>query len=158
MTTTSETAPTQPTQTLPDTSASDGNVVKLPAAPEKDQNEVVKFVKEHPVITIAGGLALGALAAALIPGRNRRYIARRSSAIADTITAASMSLASQAMSKAELAGAEISDTASKMASRANRIGHNAGDRVSRMIPSRRPKTLSEKLAYRAGKISNKLHR
>ena len=139
--------------------AKDNNIVRLPAAASNlAENRGVQFVKDHPVLTIAGGLAVGALAAALIPRRNREYVSRRTSALADAVTTASLALASQALEKAEAAGAGVSHQAHRLAERAGRMGERAASSAHALLPQSRPKSFGEKLTARADKLRRRLHR
>jgi len=115
------------------------DIVALPGAPAQNQDKnALDFVKQHPVLTVAGGLAVGALAAALIPRRNRVYVGRQSSAFADAIGTATLALATQALQKAEAARNEITDRAGTLADHAGKLGEKAGEK--------------------AGEIKDKLHR
>jgi hypothetical protein len=151
--------------------AEETNVVSLPAPPkDRPHRKVARFVHEHPVMTIAGGLAAGALAAAFIPKRNRAYIAKRTSAWADAVSAATVALAQQALEKAEAASSQVRNQADALAGRAGdigqaardsveRIGGAAADKAQRLLGRTQPEpTLGERLVSRAGKIFGRLHR
>lgn len=121
---------TQSTNELSEQPADTGtDIVQLPtaSAPPAKENAALDFVKQHPVLTVASGLAVGALAAALIPRRNRVYVTRRSSAFADAIGTASLALATQALQKAEAARGDIRDRAGALADHAGKIGEKAGE-------------------------------
>ncbi len=94
----------QPTQQTKQT-----NVVPLPHkdASLSPQGRALAFTREHPVMTIAGALAVGAVAAALIPQRNRRYVARQSSMLADAIAAAGATIAHQALASLDTASSGV---------------------------------------------------
>jgi len=93
----------------------EGDSGDQPVLPTADQQPIhqqaAQFARQHPVITVAGGLAIGALAAALIPDRNRKYIARQSSQLAEAITATGAAIAQQAASQASSAGSTLRDQA-----------------------------------------------
>ncbi|MDG2004253.1 MAG: hypothetical protein P8J20_13065 [Novosphingobium sp.] len=86
------------------------------------QLPIARFVNEHPGMTIAGGIALGVLAAALLPKRSRKYVTEKSSAMADAVSAAGLMLYREAVDRAGAAGDGIRDIA-------DRVG-NAGDEKS----------------------------
>lgn len=148
-----------------------GNVVALPSAPkEKAHNKVADFVHEHPLMTVAGGLAVGALAAALLPKRNRAYIAKRTSLWADAISAASVAIAQQALQRAEAASSQVQNHADALAGHAEhlgqaaigkveKIGEAASDKAHSLLGRPRPEpTLAEKIVAIAGELKDKLHR
>jgi hypothetical protein len=83
------------------------------AGEDRNRHPIARFVEEHPALTIAGGLALGALAAALLPRRNRALVAEKSSELAEAIGAASLMLYQQALDRAESAGEGIRDIAER---------------------------------------------
>ncbi len=148
------------------------NVVALPQKDEmaRAHSKAVAFVREHPVMTLAGGLAFGAVAAALIPRRNRRYVARQGSAIADVIAAASASIAQQALTSFDTASASVRRGAHTVASRAgdarevviDRAGDAAQaayDRAQALLGRKpAPPTLGERIAARAGEIAGRLRK
>lgn len=153
------------------TEAAGTNVVALPTKeePATPQAKVVAFVREHPVMTIAGGLAVGAVAAALVPRRNRRYVARQSSMLADAIAAASATIAQQALASLDTASTGVRRGASAVASRAESAGdavadkasgaaHAAYDRAQALLRRKPAPTLGERIAARAGEIAGRLGR
>ena len=153
------------------TEAAGTNVVALPTKeePTTPQAKVVAFVREHPVMTIAGGLAVGAVAAALVPRRNRRYVARQSSMLADAIAAASATIAQQALASLDTASTGVRRGASAVASRAESAGdavadkasgaaHAAYDRAQALLRRKPAPTLGERIAARAGEIAGRLGR
>jgi hypothetical protein len=81
---------------------------------EGQERPIARFVHEHPAMVIAGGLAIGALAAALIPRRNREFVAEKSSALADAVSAAGLMLYREAMDRADAAGEGIRGIAERL--------------------------------------------
>lgn len=147
------------------------NVVSLPAVPkEPPHRKVAQFVHEHPVLTIAGGIAAGALAAALIPKRNRDMVTKRASVWADAVSAATAAIAQQALERAEAASSQVRNQADAFAERASDLGHSAKNRIEGvskaaaskaqgLIDRSRPEPgLAEKLSAKAAKIIGGLHR
>lgn len=161
MTTSEETGRDSGTQT---------NVVLLPQAPgpQDVRTRTSAFVREHPVLFIAGGLAAGAVAAALIPRRNRRYVARQGSLLAEAIAAAGAAIAQQALTTLDSASTTVRDRAQVIASRAeeasetvlgksDRARHAAYDRTLALLGRKRPApTLARKFANRASKLAGRL--
>ncbi len=154
-----------------DTAATRNNVVPL-AQPEQQQpahRKVTSFVQQHPIATIAGGLAIGAIAAALIPRRNRTYVAGKTSAWAGAVSAASAAIAQQAISQIEAAASGARSQSHSLSERAQRVGHSALDRAeqaghsslerARALLSRIPETgISEKVTDTTEKLKRRLHR
>ena len=85
------------------------------------KDKFVAFAQEHPLATVAGGLALGVLVASLFPGPRRaaRAGGARAAGLAAIGGEMLLALATQALSKAGEAGET-----------ARRAGHEAGDRLS----------------------------
>lgn len=148
------------------------NVVALPYKDEPiaPHSKAVAFVREHPVMTLAGGLAIGAVAAALIPRRSRRYVARQGSMIADAIAAASATIAQQALTSLDTASTGVRRSAHAVASRAEHAGEAVIDRAggaaqaaygkAQALLGRKPAppTLGERLAARAAEIAGRFRR
>jgi hypothetical protein len=80
---------------------------------DRNHHPITRFVQEHPALTVAGGLALGVLAAALLPKRNRALVAEKSSELAEAISAAGLMLYHEALDRAEAAGEGLRDIAEK---------------------------------------------
>ena len=85
-----------------------------PDETEGQERPIARFVHEHPAMVIAGGLAIGAVAAALIPRRNREFVSEKSSALADAVSAAGLMLYREAMDRADAAGESIRGIAGKL--------------------------------------------
>lgn len=162
------------TDQIGDSAAQEATRTNIVALPKKEQpvaahDRALAFVREHPVMTIAGGLAVGAVAAALIPRRNRRYVARQGSMLADAITAASATIAHQALSSLDTASSGVRRGAHAVASRAERAGdkvahrasgaaHAAYDRAQALLGRKPAPTLGERIAARVGEIAEHLRR
>ena len=112
------------------------------AAPQPTDEEsqkghpIAQFVHDHPLITIAGGLAVGAAAASLIPRRNREKVTRTANNWKGAAGAAAMALIQQALEKAE----ETSDIVKQ---RAGNVGPH-------------PEAMGEKTSARAGQASERI--
>ena len=62
------------------------NVVDLPIRTVTERTDtVVAFVKENPVLALAGGVALGVLAATLFPRRPRPRLGKRGAKLGDAV-------------------------------------------------------------------------
>jgi ElaB/YqjD/DUF883 family membrane-anchored ribosome-binding protein len=71
--------------------ATRGNASASKAAPTEDENDLVAFAREHPLLTVAGGLAVGVLVAGLFP--SARSAARKGGARAGALGAAGTQVA-----------------------------------------------------------------
>jgi outer membrane lipoprotein SlyB len=119
-----------------DASESAVETAVVPAEPEEQEHPVTQFVKDHPVLTIAGGLAIGVVAAALFPKGNRRFVAEKTSALAGALSAASVALYREAAERAEAAGESVRD----MAGSASR---NVRDMAGQIIPGKKTTVIDE---------------
>ncbi|MBV1917905.1 MAG: hypothetical protein KUG65_07570 [Sphingomonadaceae bacterium] len=116
-----------------ETAGRENNVVRLPGQAEPPQpRKIADFVHEHPVMCIAGGLAVGAVAAALIPRRNREIVANRTSLWGKAVAAAGAAITQQALSQVNSATTSLRDSAESMATRAEHAGHATMDRMERV--------------------------
>lgn len=154
-----------------DNGAAGSNVVALPGpARGRPDRKLANFVHDHPVMCIAGGLAAGALAAALIPSRNRKFIARRASVWSEAVTAAGAAIAQQALDQLNSASSGLRDQAGSLATKAGDAGHAAMNRMERvsevsigkaqaLLRRAKPEpTLSEKIAAAAGELIERIQR
>lgn len=119
----------------------DTNVVKLPERKSEDAGKaVVDFVREHPGMVIAGGVALGLIAGALLSRGGGRKLARHALTLAEVAGTASMALGRQAMERAEDAGnglrrqgEVIVEKAGKLAGPAEEAVDSASDAAQRLL-------------------------
>lgn len=107
------------TPETPEKMADANNVVPLnnagsatPGASEK----IVGFVKKHPVLTVAGGLAAGVAVSALLPRKAGRRLVGRAVSLAEAAGAASMMLGRGTSEKAHDLGLSAKRKASEMTS------------------------------------------
>ena len=67
------------------------------------REDATSFVKEHPITTIAGGIALGVLVASIVPGpgrRLRKQATRRGAVLAGVLADLAVNYGSQALDSA----------------------------------------------------------
>jgi hypothetical protein len=95
------------------------------------------FVKEHPIATLAGGLALGAIVASLLPGpgrRMRKKASARGALVAGTIADLALTYGAQFLDgagKAAKAGQErASDLGETLGDSARSASRGAGRTIS----------------------------
>ena len=97
----------------------------VPVRADSPVKPVTDFVRDHPVLVLAGGLAAGVLAAAFIPRRNRTRIARGASHLAEVAAAAGLALGRQAWEKAESASSEVRRHGGSLAGKVEDLGGSA---------------------------------
>ncbi len=98
------------------------------------------FVKEHPIATLAGGLALGVLVAAVVPGpgrRLRRTASARGTALAGVLAELGLAYGTQLLDgagKAARAGHErIGELGDTLGDGALNLRREAGSKTTRAI-------------------------
>jgi hypothetical protein len=79
------------------------------------------FVREHPAVFIAGGVALGVVIGALIPKRTGSSVAKRALALAATAGEIGLAASRQAREGAEKAAHEAKGLAGKAATEAGKL-------------------------------------
>ncbi len=76
---------------------------------EERQTAVTEFVRDHPLLVIAGGVTAGLVIGALLPRRTGKAIVRRTSALSELAAAAALSFGKDAADRA----GDASDTIRK---------------------------------------------
>lgn len=113
-----------------------GNVVSIsPSGDEKPDPLATasQFIKDHPLLVIAGGIAVGAVAAALLPKGTGRKMVRRAATLAEAASAASLLLGKTAWARAEDAGHDLREYGSAAGDRIERLGGAAANRVQEFL-------------------------
>ncbi len=100
----------------PKTSAMDGNpgnIIALPtkAAPERPSVKVIAFVKKHPGVMVAGGIAAGVAVAALLPRKYTRGVTSKAMGLAQAAGSASFMFGRRAGMKVKELGHTTADSA-----------------------------------------------
>ncbi|WP_395394777.1 hypothetical protein WBP07_05615 [Novosphingobium sp. BL-8A] len=115
------------------TDANLGAVVPIRPASETDSpsRKVIAFVKKHPVLVVAGGLAAGAVVSALLPRRVTRNAMSRTMEFAEAAGGAAMLLGRNASNKAHDLGIGAKREAGHIADRAEKAGGLAAERLER---------------------------
>ncbi|MBB4857127.1 ribosomal protein S20 [Novosphingobium chloroacetimidivorans] len=110
------------------------NVVALPTRLEATtaSEKAIGFVKEHPVLTVVGGVAVGLAISALIPRSFSRRFAKRAYRYAEAGAAAALSFGQDAVDKAEDGGVVARKKAALLASRAEKLGEHAVARAEKL--------------------------
>jgi hypothetical protein len=111
------------------------NVVSLPSRLRDDpQAAVSDFVRDHPLLVIAGGVAVGMIVSSLLPKGAARKIAGRAVSLAEIAGAASVALGKDAWDKAETAGSVIGKRGGELAGiageRASELGKAGASKAS----------------------------
>lgn len=111
-------------QDRPDSRAE--NVVELRAARREERKQaVIEFVRDHPGLSVAGGILAGILVSSLLPRRPVRKLARGTVKVADVVGTTAMVLGRNAADRAEHAGAAA-------AGRIGAFGHVAADQMEKL--------------------------
>lgn len=110
------------------------NVVALPNRPEPatPSEKALSFVREHPVLTIAGGVAVGLVISALIPRSFSRKIAKRAYGLAEAGASAALALGHDAVDAAEDGGKIARKKAALLAEHAERLSEKAASKAERL--------------------------
>lgn len=134
----------------------DLNTREAQAAEQPAGRTITEFVREHPVLVVAGGLAAGLLAGALLHGGTRRRLLRGGAALAEAAAAGGMALTRQALELAESTRSDLRQRGEAISERAERFGGAASERIERIGGSARERvrsivTPAEAAAARAGR-------
>lgn len=110
------------------------NVVTLPHRPEPvtPSEKAISFVKRHPVLTVAGGLAVGLAVSALIPRSFSRRFAKRAFRYAEAGATAALAYGQNALDEAEHGGVVARKKARLIASRAEKLSERAAIRAEKL--------------------------
>lgn len=101
-------------------------------APQHRGKAVGDFVRDHPALVLAGGVAIGMLVSALIPKGTSRKIARRATGLAEAATAASVLLGKRVRDTAEATGSDLREHSGELAGRLEKLGGSAADRLGHL--------------------------
>jgi hypothetical protein len=108
-----------------------GNVVAM--APRKEPSaprRAASFVKRHPLLVVAGGVAAGIAVSAFLPRRYTMPVVAGAAKAARSAGAATLLFGKQAAGAAEEAGETAMDTAASLASAAGHTGAKAAGQLS----------------------------
>lgn len=92
--------------------------------------KAIAFVKKHPVMTVAGGIAIGVAVSALLPRKASRKALGRAFDLAKATGAATLLAGHEVAGKAEKLGYSAKRQAGIAAERAEEYGEKAADRVT----------------------------
>lgn len=131
------------------------NAAKLAERAAATRDGAIRLAKEHPLKLIGGAVAVGALAAMLIPKGNRRFVGRKSSALAGLAVQLATDYAASArtaMKSARAAGQEtaaglaetLMDRATGLRQEADRLTGEASD-LARDIRAQVAKKVSARI-------------
>ena len=120
-------------------------------------SQVGDFVREHPLLVVAGGIAIGAVAAALLPRGTGRKLVRHAAGLAEIVGAASAVLGTRARETAEAAGAGLREHGSAAASKLERLGEDATSRLGQISEAAgsRLERLIDPIEHAAGEVARK---
>jgi hypothetical protein len=135
-----------------------GNVVELPKQAASDpRNDVTAFVRDHPMLVVAGGVALGVVAAAMLPKGTTRRLARRAASLAEVAGAAGVLIGNRARDTAEAAGADLRERGEAVADRLEELGGTAAGRLGQFggAASARIEKLIDPVESAASRVAKK---
>jgi hypothetical protein len=123
-----------PTKPHASNDAQQTNVVPLTTAttPPTASERAIAFVKKHPVLTIAGGIAAGVAISALLPRKGGRKLARKAAGLAEAAGAAAVMFGRETSEKAHHLGHEARHKAEALASRAEKAGGAAAGNLEKV--------------------------
>ena len=110
------------------------NVVPLPQRPEpaSPAARVATFVKEHPLLTTAGALAVGVALSAFLPRRVSRKASRHAMRLAEAGASAAALWGKTALDKAEDGGVIARQRGKVVANQAERLSELAANNAERL--------------------------
>jgi uncharacterized membrane protein YebE (DUF533 family) len=112
---------------------SSSNIVSLPQKSSRsDRPSVTDFVREHPLLVVAGGIAIGAVAAALLPRGTARKLAKNAVHLAEVAGTAGALLGTRVRDTAETAGAGLREQGGAVAERLEKLGGVAAERFEKV--------------------------
>jgi hypothetical protein len=117
------------------------NVISLPERREKDGGTPVSdFVRDHPGLVVAGGVALGLIAGAMLSRGSGRKLARHALTLAEMAGTAGLAFGKDALVRAEQAGGELRKQGEALAEKAGKLAEpgeeamdNAGEAAQRLL-------------------------
>jgi hypothetical protein len=135
-----------------------GNVVELPqrAAGEAPDGPI-GFIREHPLLTVVGGIALGAVAASLVPKGTSRKLARRAIGLAEVAGSVGALLGTRMRERAGSARTELREQGGAMAERFEKLSESASERLGGLSDAAgsRMEKLLDPIESAAGKVAKK---
>jgi hypothetical protein len=146
---------TPTTSSATGTAISPSNVTRLPAkAATRPSDKVIAFVKRHPVVVVAGGLAVGAAVSALLPRRTTRRWFSRAVDLAEATGATALLFGREAGEKAQSLGAGAGKKASLFATRVEKAGDVAAEKLEKygMAAIAAASSLGRTTARKAGEL------
>ena len=108
------------------------NIVKLHEGASERAKGVGNFVKDHPLLVVAGGIVLGAIAASLLPRGTGRKLAKQAVNLAEVAGTAGALLGSRVRDKAEETGSTLREQGGLVAERLERLGESASESIGKL--------------------------
>lgn len=138
-----------------------GNVVTLRGKEAGEQAKAVAgFVRDHPLLVVAGGIALGAVAAAFLPRGTARRLARRAVSLAEVAGTAGALLGTRVRETAEATGAGLREQGGAVAEKLERLSESASGRIGKIgeAASVRVEETASKVARKAAALRSRVSR
>jgi hypothetical protein len=96
-------------------------------------DRVTSFAREHPILLIAGGLAIGIAVSALVPRSPTRRFSKKTAAFLATVAELGIAYGREALEAAEEAGRQGKDKLAELSSTAKDKAGDQLERVSALI-------------------------
>ncbi|MCB2061819.1 MAG: hypothetical protein R3E09_16750 [Novosphingobium sp.] len=131
------------------------------AAPSPNLIETATgFVREHPGLTIASGIAIGLIAGALIPKGRGRRLAKHAVHLAELASVSGLAFGRHALERAESAGSDLRQRGSAAADRLGGYGEAAAGQAGRFIDTAEEvaSNAGRSLARKATELKSKMRR
>jgi ElaB/YqjD/DUF883 family membrane-anchored ribosome-binding protein len=140
--------------TKPESAAETGDVVTLPKVQDEGDapRTVSDFVREHPGLVIAGGLALGLVAGALLSRAPGRKFAKSALTLAEIAGTAGLALGRQALERAEDTGGGLRRQGEALADKAAKLSGPAEEAIDSASET------AQRLLRKAVELAGKLRR
>lgn len=136
------------------------NVIELPQQANDSAKAVTDFVRDHPLLVVAGGVALGAIAARFLPRGTGRRIAKNAISLAELAGTAGAILGSRVRDTAEAAGEGLREQGGAVADRLGKFGEAASEQLGRFggSASAQVESVAAKVAEKASELRSRVGR
>lgn len=134
------------------------NAQRLASRARDARDSAERIVREHPVAVIGGAIAIGAVLAAVLPRRNRRFIARKGSAIGAGTGKLLLDLAMKAAAAAASASQSSKGRIITMRESAMDSAQGMSHEIDRLASgaTERTRELGENIAARGSEVAAKV--
>ncbi|MEZ5688598.1 MAG: hypothetical protein R3E21_07430 [Caenibius sp.] len=138
--------------------ARERNADRLANTARRVRDDAKQIVREHPVAVIGSAIAIGAVLAAFLPRRNRKFIAAKSAALGASGGKVAIDLAMKAVTAMIAAGAASRDSIKAAGNSAMDSAHGMGQELERLAVEATDKAreIGENAATRGSNVASKV--